>query len=354
MDFDETNSTRPRGDEELRLTMGVGEADERTAALVRERFLLSVIVHLVVIIVLVTNPDLFDRLFPPEVFEEEPPQDVTLLYTPPPEDRPQLTEPPLPAPTPQPSPEPAPEPQPQAEPQLRVPVMPRLPQPAVPPPREPGLGGMGEEELLARQLPPLGIPDFPEPATEPPTQAPEPQEPRIEPLPEPGEPEPSQAQMRFPVIAPPSRGTEAILRGIARDRATRPGGGVLSGVPDFNPDHPNMSIPGPQILSDTMGVDFHPYLLRVYLLVRRNWYSVIPEIARLGKQGRVALEFSIERNGRVPDLVLRVGSGTGSLDSAAMASIRLSNPFPALPQEFPGEDIRLRFVYLYNVPIGAN
>jgi protein TonB len=103
-----------------------------------------------------------------------------------------------------------------------------------------------------------------------------------------------------------------------------------------------------------MGVDFHPYLLRVYLIVRRNWYSVIPEIARLGKQGRVALEFSIERNGRVPDLVLRVGSGTDSLDSAAMASIRLSNPFPALPAEFPGEDIRLRFVYLYNIPLGAN
>jgi len=103
-----------------------------------------------------------------------------------------------------------------------------------------------------------------------------------------------------------------------------------------------------------MGVDFQPYLLRIYLLVRRNWYSVIPEIARLGKQGRVALEFSIERNGGVPDLVLRVSSGTNSLDSAALASIRLSNPFPALPPEFPGEDIRLRFIYLYNVPLGTN
>ena len=127
-----------------------------------------------------------------------------------------------------------------------------------------------------------------------------------------------------------------------------------TGVPEIDPDHPNLNIPGPQILSDTMGVDFHPYLLRIYLLVRRNWYSVIPEIARLGKQGRVALEFSIERNGRVPDLVLRVSSGTDSLDSAALASIRLSNPFPALPPEFPGEDIRLRFIYLYNVPLGSN
>ena len=51
MDFDETNSTRPMRDDELHLTLGVGEADERSAALVRERFLLSVIVHLVLVIV---------------------------------------------------------------------------------------------------------------------------------------------------------------------------------------------------------------------------------------------------------------------------------------------------------------
>ena len=229
--------------------------------------------------------------------------------------------------------------------------MPRLPQPAAPPPElppQPGLGGGGDEIELEARRQPLGIPDLPEPAREPPPA-------RLESVPQPSTPppEPSQARLQFPVITQPGRGTEAILRGLARDRATQGGGGALSGAPSFDPDNPNMSIPGPQILSDTMGVDFQPYLLRIYLLVRRNWYSVIPEIARLGKQGRVALEFSIERNGRVPDLVLRVSSGTGSLDSAALASIRLSNPFPALPPEFPGEDIRLRFIYLYNVPIGA-
>jgi len=360
LDFEETDSKKWMIDEDYHLTMGIGEPDERNAALVRERFLLSVIIHLVIVIVVVTNPDLFDRLFPPQPVEVEPrPEDVTLVYTPPPELRPQLTTPPPPAPPPpQPQPQAVPEPQPQAQPQLRAPMMPRLPQPAVPPPevpRDPGLGGMGEE-LEARNLPPIGIPELREPAREPPSTAPgpsEPPEPKIEPVPLPEETESARARLQFPVITGPSRGTEAILRGLARDRATQGGGGVLSGAPSFDPDNPNMSIPGPQILSDTMGVDFQPYLLRIYLLVRRNWYSVIPEIARLGKQGRVALEFSIERNGRVPDLVLRVSSGTGSLDSAALASIRLSNPFPALPPEFPGEDIRLRFIYLYNVPIGA-
>ena len=359
LDFDETDSRTRRFDDGYHPTVGIGEADERNAALVRERFLVSVILHLVVVVVMVTNPDLFDRLFPEQPAEPEPPpQDVTLLYTPPPEDRPQLTAPPLPEPpepppTPQPEPAPEPVPEPQPQPQLQVPVVPRLPQPAVPPvepPPDPGLGGMGDEELFARELPPIGIPEMAEPATEPPPQAPDPPSPTIEPVPD---NEQSQARLQFPVIQPPGRGTEAILRGLARDRVTQGGRGVLDGVPEFDPDNPNMSIPGPQILSDTMGVNFRPYLLRIYLLVRRNWYSVIPEIARLGKQGRVALEFSIRRNGRVPDLELRVSSGTDSLDSAALASIRLSNPFPPLPEEFPGEDIRLRFVYLYNVPIGS-
>jgi TonB family protein len=76
---------------------------------------------------------------------------------------------------------------------------------------------------------------------------------------------------------------------------------------------------------------------------------VIPEIARLGKQGRVVLEFTVIRNGGVPELVVKSGSGMESLDGAALASIRMSVPFPVLPPEFPGQDIRLRFIYLYNM-----
>lgn len=330
-------------DDELHLTVGVGEAGEGSSARVRETFFISVIVHLVLILIVVTNPDIFQRLFPGQVFENPKPKEVTMLYEPPE------------APKPPPKIRPAPQEKPLVEPPVQQPVMPRLPQPPTPPPEPPKQPGLGtrpdEKDLLARQLPPIGLPEFREPAKEPPgASSPEP---KLEPVPAPKPPpEPSRAQLQFPAIAPPERGTEAILRGLARQNAAKGGAGVPGGITDSDPDHPNLNIPGPQILSDTMGVDFQPYLLRVYLLVRRNWYSVIPEIARLGKQGRVAVEFSILRDGKVPDLILRVGSGTESLDRAALASIRLSNPFPPLPPEFPGSDIRLRFIYLYNVPLG--
>ena len=44
------------------------------------------------------------------------------------------------------------------------------------------------------------------------------------------------------------------------------------------------------VLSDTMGVDFGPYLSRVLHDVRENWYNIIPEVARapIMKKGKVS------------------------------------------------------------------
>ena len=40
-----------------------------------------------------------------------------------------------------------------------------------------------------------------------------------------------------------------------------------------------------QLLSDPMGVDFKPYLIRVLATVKRNWFAVYPESARFGLRG---------------------------------------------------------------------
>ncbi|MBI3896011.1 MAG: TonB family protein [Acidobacteria bacterium] len=318
-------------------------SDERAFARRRETFLLSVIIHLLVILLLVTNPELFR---PQPISPKPEPREVTMLYEPPPE-QPKLKAPPVPKPPEAPKIEPRLE-EPSRELLSRLfeppPDLPIAPKSAEKPPAPARSEGEGKEQM-ARQIPPIGIPDFPESPKEPPERRP-----TLEPVPRAEEEPPSQAQLTLPALAAPSRGTEDILRGMAKEHAAG-GSGLGKDFPGFDPSQPGLNIPGPQILSDTMGVDFQPYLLRIYLLVRRNWYSVIPEIARLGKQGRVVLQFSIFRDGTVPDLTLMAGSGTTSLDSAALASIRLSNPFPALPPEFPGDHILLRFVYLYNLPV---
>lgn len=154
------------------------------------------------------------------------------------------------------------------------------------------------------------------------------------------------------IQVPSSTAGQAIqqsLEAAVQNRNDGPAVGPGDSSEMFQNLNPNFSTSGPIILSDTRGVNFGPYLARVVYIVRRNWYSVIPESARLGEKGRVALVFDIVKDGSVPELRLVTSSGSNALDLAALASIKASNPFPPLPQEFTGKDLRLEFIYLYNV-----
>ena len=104
------------------------------------------------------------------------------------------------------------------------------------------------------------------------------------------------------------------------------------------------------VLSDTMGVDFGPYLSRVLHDVKENWYRIIPESAQapMRKKGKVSIEFAILKDGRVAGLSLTGSSGDVSLDRAAYGGISASNPFPPLPTEFRGQYLALRFHFYYN------
>ncbi|HTT19915.1 MAG TPA: TonB family protein [Candidatus Sulfotelmatobacter sp.] len=101
------------------------------------------------------------------------------------------------------------------------------------------------------------------------------------------------------------------------------------------------------ILSDTQGVDFGPYLQRILQEVRENWYHLIPESAEM-KKGKLAIEFAITKDGQVADLRLVASSGDAALDRPAWGSITGSNPFPPLPSEFTGPYLALRFRFYYN------
>ena len=102
-----------------------------------------------------------------------------------------------------------------------------------------------------------------------------------------------------------------------------------------------------QLLSDPKGVDFKPYLIQVLTAVRANWLAVIPESARLGRKGRVLVQFIIDRRGRIPKLVIAESSGTAAMDRAAVAGISAS-VLPPLPNNFTGEEIRLQLAFGYN------
>jgi TonB family protein len=104
---------------------------------------------------------------------------------------------------------------------------------------------------------------------------------------------------------------------------------------------------GLEVLSDTMGVDFGPYLQRVIHDVKQNWYNAIPQSAEM-KHGNLIIEFAITKDGKVAGMKLVDSSGDVPLDRAAWAGITGSDPFPALPSEFGGQYLALRFRFYYN------
>jgi TonB family protein len=155
-------------------------------------------------------------------------------------------------------------------------------------------------------------------------------------------------------IPKPVTTVEEATRQVARGA----GKGLIVGdedaTPGASPISPSVPIPGKlgsavELLSDPQGVDFWPYLVKVLTTVRRNWFAVIPESARFGRTGKTVIQFAINRDGSVPKLVIATPSGAEALDRAAVAGISASNPFLPLPPEFKGSQVRLQFVFKYNV-----
>ena len=124
--------------------------------------------------------------------------------------------------------------------------------------------------------------------------------------------------------------------------------GPRTGLPGGQAD-PNFSTEEPTILSDTKGYDFGPYMNQVVNRVRYNWYSWIPEIARLGTKGRVVIVFTITQNGTIENAHIVANAGREPLDRAAYGSITASNPFAKLPAGFDGDHLDLQFTFLYNI-----
>jgi len=105
-----------------------------------------------------------------------------------------------------------------------------------------------------------------------------------------------------------------------------------------------------EILSDTLGVDFAPYMKRMRITIYNNWMAVMPESAfpPWRKRGTVVIEFSVLKDGTITGVRLVSSSGDVSLDRAAYAAITASNILSALPADFRGDYLTIRAIFHYN------
>lgn len=160
-----------------------------------------------------------------------------------------------------------------------------------------------------------------------------------------------------PRLAPPKNSLQDVIRSIAHDS-----NGSHLQISDDGNGQPLPTAPGRQpnpghlgsaleLKSDPQGADFRPYLAQILTIVRRNWFSVLPQSARMGlSRGHTVIQFVVNHDGSIPKLVIASASGLDSLDRAAVAGLSMSNPLPALPIDFKGAYIKLQLSFNYNSP----
>jgi outer membrane biosynthesis protein TonB len=142
---------------------------------------------------------------------------------------------------------------------------------------------------------------------------------------------------------------QAIRQAAEGAAASRSAGGGQSGDFGLGTGAHGRQLGALDILSDTGSWDYAPYIQGVVREVRINWEHLMPESVMMGKKGKLAIEFSIMRDGSIRAMVLdRPASGDDALDRAAWGGITASSPFRPLPDEFKGPHLDLRFRFYYN------
>jgi TonB family protein len=200
-------------------------------------------------------------------------------------------------------------------------------------------------------------PPTPQPPQQQAPQQPAPQQAQQQPAPQPlpQHPPQQQAMVDAPRPAPtrPNFGSQPrtagdAIRQAAEQAAQNRGGGGDYGA-NLPVAHQGLNT-GVDILSDTMGVDFNPYLKRIIRDIYNTWLPLIPEEARppLNKQGETLIRFTILPDGRIGAMHIDASTQDQALDRAAWGSITGVNQFPPLPSQFHGPNLELRIHYLVN------
>ena len=208
-------------------------------------------------------------------------------------------------------------------------------------------------QAMRKPEPPAPQPTQPAPAQAAPTPTPP------APQPPPPAPQPTQqALVEAPKPAPtrpnfgnPNQSPGDAIRRAAQDAAHDRGSG------DYSPGAGNSGRQGMgtgvDILSDTQGVDFGPYIRRILGDIRRTWIPLIPEEARppLNKQGETLIRFTILPDGRIAAMNLDGSSQDTAIDRACWGGITGVGQFPPLPSNFKGPNLELRIDFYTNKPL---
>lgn len=93
-------------------------------------------------------------------------------------------------------------------------------------------------------------------------------------------------------------------------------------------------------------IDMSPWARGVVEKIQRNW--TIPTSEESGEKNVVEITASIGKNGDLLNLSIRNSSAQPTLDLAALNAVRMSAPFPELPDNFPTDTLEVDFLFRYD------
>lgn len=105
---------------------------------------------------------------------------------------------------------------------------------------------------------------------------------------------------------------------------------------------------GKTLSLNTSELKYQKYLMD--MKTRIEFYWEYPSLAaRNGWQGNLRINFRINSDGSVSDVLLERSSGYPMLDDAAMTAVRLAAPFPPFPGNFSVEDLSIKGLFTYHL-----
>jgi hypothetical protein len=109
---------------------------------------------------------------------------------------------------------------------------------------------------------------------------------------------------------------------------------------------------GVDILSDTQGVDFGPYMKQALGMIKNSWTSSRPAGVKLPNepQTETVIRFTIGQDGAISAMQLDQASRLIEVDRAAWVSITGVERFPSLPADFHGPNLILRISFKVKPP----
>jgi protein TonB len=175
-------------------------------------------------------------------------------------------------------------------------------------------------------------------------------------------PEPVDAAAHEPGLPPQTRGkliNNAIdrIRNRVKGQEANKGTEETAAIPQDPVIEPQDNLGSAQDTKDTKDTEksaaYSTYLQTVKDSIVRAWEY--PERASEGKeQGKVDVEFTIQKNGNLQNVQILRSSGFSDLDREAIRAVSAASPFNPIPDQIELDQLSIRFTFNYTLETSQN